>query len=175
MGLYDAIVAQARQPVFYANLGVPDTLDGRFEMIVLHTALLINRLRGQGPEAKAMSQSLFDHMLADMDSGLRLVGVADLRVAGKLKQMAKAFYGRALAYDEGLAAGAVALADAISRNVYGTIDTEPPAEWLQPMVVYVTQAAAALAKQPVDALIGGSVTFPLPPAVTQGPGAKAGS
>ncbi len=168
VALYDQLVEQARQPVFYAEFGVPDTLDGRFEMIVLHTVLVLDRLRGQGDAAKGFSQILFDHMLADFDSGLRIVGVADLRVAGKLKQMAKAYYGRALAYSEGLKQGDAALQAALSRNLYGTIDTEPPQGWLQTMASYCYATANSLADQSVDALLAGRIVFPNPPAVKDG-------
>jgi cytochrome b pre-mRNA-processing protein 3 len=167
--LYQRIVDQARRPQFYADWQVPDTLDGRFEMIVLHAALVLDRLRNQGPDAKQFAQKLFDTMLADFDSGLRIAGVGDLRVAGKLKQMAKAFYGRAITYTESLGRQDGALAAAISRNVYGTIDTEPPERFLQALDGYVRAVAARLAEQTVEGLCNGTVLFPDPPAVKDGP------
>ena len=100
--LYEAVVAQARQPVFFAEWEVPDTVDGRFEMVALHAHLLLRRLRDGGPAAD-LAQALFDVMFADMDASLREMGAGDLGVGRRVKQMATAFYGRMAAYDAGLA------------------------------------------------------------------------
>ena len=117
-GLYRRLVDRAREPVFYALCGVPDTLDGRFDMIVLHVALVVRRLRaGEIPE-KALSQALFDTMMDDMDRSLREMGVGDLGVGRRVKAMAKAFYGRAAAYDAALSEGAEeALTAALERDM----------------------------------------------------------
>ncbi|WP_374466727.1 ubiquinol-cytochrome C chaperone family protein, partial [Ferrovibrio sp.] len=93
MALYRAIVAQSRQAGFYREHGVPDSLDGRFDMIVLHSFLVMRRLRRIGAAAEPLSQQLFDLMFADMDSNLREIGVGDLSVGKKVKAMAQAFYG----------------------------------------------------------------------------------
>ena len=93
-GLYGAVVAQARQVVFYRDLGVPDTVDGRFELIVLHMVLLLRRLNREGDDGAALRQALFDVLLDDMDRSLREMGVGDLGVGRRVKAMGKAFYGR---------------------------------------------------------------------------------
>lgn len=118
--LYGAAVAQARSPHYFASLGVPDTLDGRFDMIALFAFLLVDRLRGdQLPDGPALSQAVFDAMFADMDQNLRQMGVGDLSVAGRVKAMWTAFHGRAHAYHEALdAAGPAALEAALARNVW---------------------------------------------------------
>src|SRR4051812_22915736 len=77
--IYGMIVAQAREPVFYRTLGVPDTVEGRFDMVLLHLWLVLRRLR-ESEGGVALSQALFDHFCADMDANLRELGVGDLTV-----------------------------------------------------------------------------------------------
>ena len=89
--LYDAMVERAREPVFFAELGVPDTLDGRFEMNVLHGLLIMRRLRRIEEGGADAAQSLFDLMFADFDSALRQIGVGDLKVGSRIKQMGQAY------------------------------------------------------------------------------------
>lgn len=116
--LYDELVAAARRPFLYGAEGAPDTVDGRFDMIVLHAVLLMRRMREGGEEGRALAQLVFDHMFHDMDGALREMGTGDLSVGKKIRAMGEAFYGRAKAYDEALEAGdEEALAVAISRNL----------------------------------------------------------
>lgn len=154
--LYARVVEQARRPAFYAEGGVPDTLDGRFEMVALHCFLLLHRLK-QSPKAQALAQAVFDLMFDDMDSSLREMGAGDLGVGRRVRRMAEGFLGRMAAYDRGLADGSAALLEAVRRNVYGTIagGGYDPA----PMAEYVRQAAEALARQPVEPIMQGSVEF----------------
>lgn len=124
--LYRSLVTQARSPQFYLNVGVPDTLDGRFDMIVLHMFLVIDRLSPEGASAKDLRQRLFDVMFDDMDQALREIGVGDLSVGKKVKKMAQAFYGRLGAYDEGLRADDEAVfEDALKRNIFPDIEVAP--------------------------------------------------
>lgn len=167
VALYRQIVAQARLPGFYRDHAVPDTLDGRFDMIVLHAFLVMRRLkRISGPEAQKVSQDLFDLLFADMDSNLREIGVGDLGVGKRVKKMAQAFYGRVEAYEAGLAsADPAVLEQALGRNVYGTLQEggrspgELPAAALTALAGYLRQADAALTAQPDDAVIAGSLRF----------------
>lgn len=161
--LYDGIVGQARQPVFYRDWAVPDTLDGRFEMICLHAFLVMRRLKGAGPEAAKLSQALFDAMFADMDRSLREIGVGDLAVGPRVKGMAKSFYGRVAAYERGLDAAAAAgtLEAALRRNAYGTLRPQGPGqEAVAALAAYVRAADAALAAQDPGGIIGGRPAFP---------------
>jgi cytochrome b pre-mRNA-processing protein 3 len=104
--IYGALVAQARDPWFYGELGVPDTVEGRFEMIALHGFIVLNRLklekRDGSPLAEQLGQAIFDLMFADMDRNLREMGVGDLGIAKRVKALIKGFYGRIKAYEEGL-------------------------------------------------------------------------
>ncbi|EWY39271.1 ubiquinol-cytochrome C chaperone [Skermanella stibiiresistens SB22] len=159
LDLYDAIVAQARQPYFYAALGVPDTIDGRFEMIALHAFLVMRRLKGQGAEAAAVSQQLFDTLIADMDRSLREIGIGDLSVPKHIKNMAKGLYGRIVSYEKGLAEpGDAALHAAFDRNLYGTV-MEVPEEHLAAMTSYLRREDEALKTFPLDRMVAGHVRF----------------
>ena len=123
--LYAAIVARARQPGLYREFGVADTLDGRFEMLVLHVVVLLRRLRELG-EAE-LAQAVVDNMFADLDQALREIGVGDISVARKIRPMAEAFQGRAAAYGAALSMGddGDALARALARNVFAG-EVAPP-------------------------------------------------
>jgi cytochrome b pre-mRNA-processing protein 3 len=117
--LYGASVAAARDPFLYNGLGVPDTLDGRFDMISLHTFLLIQRLKRDIPPGPALAQAVFDAMFSDMDVTLREMGVGDLSVGRKMRVMWEAFHGRAAAYAEAMTKADMAAHDAaLARNVW---------------------------------------------------------
>ena len=120
--LYAAIVAAARQQKFYSEWKVPDTLDGRFDMMVLHVFLVMDRLRALGAEAEELRQALTDHFFAEMDSALREVGVGDLVVGKKVRKLAEAYFGRATAYTTAMSAGESDMQDALSRNVFAGAD-----------------------------------------------------
>ncbi len=157
--LYDSLVAQARQPFLYASLGVPDTLDGRFEMTVLHALLAMRRLRRIEAGGAGAAQSLFDLMFADFDAALREIGVGDLKVGTRIKKMGQAFYGRATALDEALAddAQAGALEAAVRRNTFGTVEVGQ--DELAAFARYIVAQEQHLAGQPDEALLGGDMTF----------------
>lgn len=163
VALYRCIVEQARQPDFYTRHGVPDSLDGRFDMIVLHTFLIMRRLRTIASQAAdQLSQDLFDLLFADMDSNLREIGVGDLGVGKRVKKMAQAFYGRVEAYEAGLLATDDAiLTDALTRNLYGT--TQPALPNQLAMAAYMRAAEARLADQPEAKILAGNVVFPAAP------------
>ncbi|MEJ0067455.1 MAG: ubiquinol-cytochrome C chaperone family protein [Pseudomonadota bacterium] len=104
--LYAQLIEQARTPAFYGALGVPDSLDGRYEMIALHAFIALRRLRRDGGATETFAQALFDAMFADMDRSLREIGVSDLSVGKRVKEMARGLYGRIAAYEAGIAAAA---------------------------------------------------------------------
>lgn len=155
---YAGVVAQARQPVFFAACGVPDTLDGRFELVCLHAFLYLRRLKGEAGAAQ-VSQEFFDTMFADFDRSLREIGTGDLSVGRQVNRMAEAFYGRIHAYEDGLA-NDTALTDALARNLYGTAPASP--EQLTRVAEYMRREASRLAGQPVAPLIAGTVEFGAP-------------
>lgn len=157
-GLYRRIVEQARRPVFYKRGGVPDSLDGRFELIALHAFLVLHRLKAEGEEGAALAQAVFDTMFADMDASLRELGAGDLGVPHRIKRMISGFYGRAASYDAGLYGADDVLMAALRRNLYGTVASEPVE--LAGMAAYVRAAAARLDQQPAAALLAGEASFP---------------
>jgi cytochrome b pre-mRNA-processing protein 3 len=114
--LYEAIVAQARRPEFYRDWGVPDSLDGRFDMIALHGFLVLHRLKRDHEATAALAQNLFDTLFLDMDRALRELGAGDLGVGKRVKAMARGFYGRVAAYEDGLSAGQEALGKALGHG-----------------------------------------------------------
>ncbi len=155
--LYGAAVAQAREAGFYTELGAPDTVEGRFELVALHVYLILRRLKDSDPAAKKTGQELFDTMFRDTDAALRELGVGDLAVGKKIRKLAENFFGRVGVYDAALEGGeAGALEDALARNVYETADAEAAAG----LAAYMREADALLAGQPLSRVIGGIVRFP---------------
>jgi cytochrome b pre-mRNA-processing protein 3 len=158
--LHGKIVAAARRPELYTDLGVPDTYEGRFEMVTLHAGLVmrrLTRLSGIGPE---LAQELADSVFRHFDVALREIGVSDVGVPKRIKRMAEAFYGRNKAYGEGLdEAGSDRLAAALARNVYGA--AEPALAPMAPNLArFVRAAAEALDRIPLETFAGGEVEFP---------------
>jgi cytochrome b pre-mRNA-processing protein 3 len=156
--LYAVIVNQARQPAFYQVAAVPDTIDGRYEMISLHAFLVMRHLKGKGAAEKKLSQKVFDHMFADMDQSLREIGVGDLSVGKRIKQMAKVFYGRVVAYELALDDGEETLEVALRRNHYGTFE-DVTSEAVTRMAAYVRTSDALLAKQSAEDFMLGKAVF----------------
>jgi len=154
--LYEAAVAQARRPSFYASLGAPDTVEGRFELYTLHVVLLLHRLKGQGAIAAETAQALFDAYVQALDDALREMGVGDLSVGKKMRKLGEAFYGRAKAYQAALEAGDhVTLAALIGRTVY--MDNAAAADRLAD---YVQRASALLATLDLDDVLAAQLAWP---------------
>lgn len=147
---YVAIVAQARRPVFYADWQVADTVDGRFDIIILHLFLMLARCESKVEFCRALSEVFF----SDMDRSLREMGASDTGVGKRVKNMAQAFYGRLNAYRESIDDEA-ALAEALARNVW----REQPSAGALPLAQYIRRNRDALQTQSSDALMQGRITF----------------
>jgi cytochrome b pre-mRNA-processing protein 3 len=156
--IYGAIVTQARRPAFYAGGGVPDTVEGRFDMVLLHLWIVLRRLRGLADGAN-LSQLLFDHFCSDMDANLREMGVGDTTVPKRMKSFGEAFYGRTAAYDSALEVGGDALAAAVARNIFNRDAADENARRLAD---YAHRASSALMAVADEALAGASWKFPDP-------------
>ena len=156
--LYGAIVAQARLAAFYTGYAVPDTIAGRFDLIVLHVYLVFRRLAAETADLRAIGQGVFDRFAEDMDDSLREMGTGDLAVPRSMRAMGEAFYGRAAAYDDALAAADErVLTAALARNVYGgRVDA---AEAARKLAHYVTNCVAILSAQDAAAIARGDVEF----------------
>ena len=100
--LYAKLVRQARLPVFYRDLGVADSVPGRFEMISLHMFLLLDRLVGRGGKSDKLAQQLVDVMFEDMDDVAREIGVGDMGVGPRIKKLARSFRSRLEYYKEAI-------------------------------------------------------------------------
>lgn len=159
--LYGAIVAQARLPVFYLDYGVPDTVNGRFEMILLHAGLLLDRLSGEASAIRKVGQDVFDRFCQDMDDTMRERGVSDIKVPKEMKRVAEAFYGRQAAYRTALnGANPQALTDALRRNVYAGV----PEHGAVRLAAYTRAVAEDLRRQEAGDLAEGRLAW-LDPAI----------
>ena len=166
--LYGTIVAQARAPAFYGGYAVPDTVDGRFEMLLLHLIMLLRRLEREPPSLRRLGQGVFDLFCRDMDASLREIGVGDLTVPRQMRRIGQAFYGRQAAYAAALgAAGPEPLRKALARNVFGLKCEPRPDGTAEPagadrLARYVHEAIRHLATQDVAALARAELSFPDP-------------
>jgi cytochrome b pre-mRNA-processing protein 3 len=165
LGLYQELVNQARTPAFYRDLGVPDTPEGRFELVGLHVALVLRRLRFEGAPGSALGQELFDLMVADLDESLRQIGIGDLSVGRQVRRLAGHFYARLKALDDAFAAAPERALQAMARtNVYH--GGAPPSErQLAALVRYLIAAEATLRAQPGVRLLAGRARFVAPAAL----------
>jgi cytochrome b pre-mRNA-processing protein 3 len=143
------ISARARAPVFYAAFGVPDTIDGRFDMLALHAALVLERAEGD------TAQAVVDTIFVSFDEGLRHLGAGDMGMSRRMKTLAEAFFGRVHAYRD--AHDQAALEAAIARNIFRGKDA---AEAAPVLAAYAMSARAHVAKSDLAA---GAIDFgPLP-------------
>lgn len=159
--LYITLVRHARTPEFYTELGVPDTPDGRFDLILLHSFFVFRRLKTDHKATADFAQDLFDLMFADMEVNLREMGIGDVGVPKRIKGMSEAFYGRVAAYEEGLSSDdEAALPLALSRNLYRK--TEPTDAQVEGMCAYIRREVANMDGQGIDRLLAGEVSFGAP-------------
>ncbi len=151
--LHQSAVDAARKPKLYAEMGVPDTIEGRFESLTLHMILLLERLDQEGRDASELRQALFDTFISQLDGAMREMGVADLSMGKRMRKLGEAFYGRAAAYriaferlperDE--------LEAVIARTVLSGVRVSPT-----PLAIYVGEEAQALARGASGSLLAGS-------------------
>jgi cytochrome b pre-mRNA-processing protein 3 len=154
--LYSAAVAAARDPYLYATLGVPDTLDGRFDAIGLYVYLVIRHLGAAPDPGPTLAQAVFDAMFSDMDTNLREMGVGDMSIGKRNRAMWEAFHGRGAAYAAAWD-DAVGLAAALARNFWR--GGEPPAGAAAALARLARAQASCLAAQAADAMVRGDVHF----------------
>jgi len=167
--IYLRLVEQSRLPAFYIGCGVGDTPDGRFDMIALHAALLLRRLKRDGDATADLAQEIFDLMFADMDQNLREMGVGDIGVGKRVKGMAQGFYGRLAAYDAGLAApDNEDLAGALRRNLFRK--NSPKDFQVAAIAEYMRRESNSMDAQATESFLTGSVSFGPPPDCASGDG-----
>lgn len=141
--IYKRVGEQARAAELFEACGIPDTLDGRFDALALHAALMIDRLRRE-PDGEVLAQAFFDAMFRHLDLTLREIGIQDLGVGRRIKIMAEGLHGRALAYREALNDGQAPLAEVLRRNAYGGRSPEDQQQ-LARLEAYVREYARSLA------------------------------
>lgn len=169
--LYGAVVAQARLPFFFRELDVPDSRDGRLEMIGLHAMLVMRRLGGTGKDGRALSQALFDLMFKDIDRHLREWGVGDLSVGKHVKRFAESLMGRIAALhpllDADDADDAAALRAVLARNVYTERPGIEPAK-IDGLALYLRRQRRHLDALPEAELLDGQIRFAAPESLADG-------
>jgi cytochrome b pre-mRNA-processing protein 3 len=161
--LYGSSVTQAREPAFYDALGVPDTVQGRFEMILLHVSLLLARLQREGKPGADLARALSESFIVDMDDGMREMTFGDLAVPREIKRAAAALFDRHTAYRAAIGASDVAL---LMRTLDEELAYLPHAGRLDVagLAHYMTVATGALDGQTAAALFAGRVAWPAPQA-----------
>lgn len=160
--LLKAITAQARQPEFFEQLDVPDTLDGRFDMMALHGFLAFRALQQLGRDGRTLAQDTTDLMFSAFDDAIRSLGVGDMGVPRRVKTMAKAYFGRSTAYEAALQAGdRKALSEAVHRNLYRGADVA--AAKIEAVAGYVMDEGQRLGTLPLERFQAGDLGFgPVP-------------
>lgn len=156
--LYNALVEQSRRPEFFLTCGVPDTPNGRFEVVVLHLFILMQRLKADD-ELAGLARSLSEVAVQDIDRNLREMGVGDLSVGRKVKSLTEGMYGRFGAYTDGLEAGE--LREALKRNLYS--EASPEDEMIDRISDYLCKEIKSLEVFPSGDLQAGRVVFGDPP------------
>lgn len=155
--VYAEILLQVRQPYFYQKYGVPDSFDGRFDLMLLHIFLILNRMFEDVPEeAEAFNQALFDATFEDMDQTLREMGIGDMGIPKHMRKMMKAFNGRMHAYRD--ASENNNFEGALVKNLYGTVEN-PDADIVKAMVEKVGVLSGVLQTQSSGDILNGQVVF----------------
>lgn len=161
LALYSSLVEKARDPAFYTALGVPDTVNGRFDMLVIHAMLVLRRLRGGGTRADRTGKLMLELLFRDMDQTLREMGIGDMGVGKHIKKMAKAMFGRAEAYEEGLDSNdSVAIAQALKDNIYR--QGAPADAVVAQLVDYMHRADAHAQREDVADITAGRINLAVP-------------
>lgn len=158
--LYEAIVEAARQPQLYADSGIPDTIDGRYDAILLHASLVIHFLADMPESGQSVAQELFDTMFRDFNHNLRQIGIGDLSMARHFRRMSEGFNGRLQAYISALAdPQSNALESAIARNVFRT---ESVSDQIKKLSRYMHDQYEHLAKIDPGRWLNGKIDFATP-------------
>lgn len=156
--IHGEIVAAARNPVFFADYGVEDTFEGRFELVVLHGAMVLHRLQALPEPGPDVAQDVANALFRHFDVALREMGIGDTSMPKRMKAITEAFLGRAKAYFDALDKDRLALAEALSRNVYAGKNGCDGARLSR----YVEGLQEKLAGLPLEGFLNGPIPFPKP-------------
>lgn len=164
--LYGSIVAQSRQPAFYMNGGVPDTVNGRYEMVVLHLAVVLEALSSHEGSDGPLGRSLTERFITDMDDSMREMAIGDMSVPRKVKKVAAGLRERALAYRAAANDGK----EQLSAVIAGFFEVEPTGRLASVLADYHLEMRELMSEPAVaNGLREGRVSFPTPPAVGETP------
>lgn len=160
--LHGDIVGAVRQPDFYLAYGVPDTFEGRFELLALLAGLVLRRCNAAAAPGPALAQDLVDAIFGHLDADLREAGVGDITVPKRMKRLCEAFLGRSAAYDAALGQGDEALAAALLRNVYAG---QMRGDGAPRLARYVAAAVTALDAASLEDCLTRPLPFPDPSSI----------
>ena len=118
-GLADNLNQSARTPMFYTDMGIKDNIQGRLDLLLLHLAILSNGVQDQD-----VSQYVFDKVFAQIEQSLRQVGVGDLSIPRKMRDIMKASNGLTHAMQQGLETGGENLSEVLHKNLYAAKDED---------------------------------------------------
>ena len=152
--LYQRVVSLGRDPAWYRDGEVPDTLEGRFDVVATVLALILLRLEREGDRARRDSVLLTEIFIDDMDSSLRELGAGDMVVGKKVGKLVGALGGRLGALREA-ADDPVAFAAAVRRNVFR--DAPPSEEKAAWVAARLADLRTRLAATPLEALRAGEL------------------
>ncbi len=155
--VYEKIITQSRSKQFYEFLDIPDTFDGRFELMVLHAFLVVRRLKDSKKKLK-FGRDIMTLLFDNFDLSLREVGVGDMGIGKKIKLMADSFYGRAFAYEEALKDDGELLEQTLNRNVFKK-DERNKSKSLKMLADYIRKEALAIEKLSDSDLLDARLTF----------------
>jgi len=159
--LYGQLLLKTREPEFYKAYGVPDTFDGRFDLLMIHIFIVVNRLTREGQAGLDFNQALFDMTFADLDQTLREMGIGDMGVPKHQRRMMKAFNGRMHAYDQALKEGDGAMVITLRRNLYGTLEDDQVPD-TQKILRYIKESMNLIDKMSADEIMKGQAVFGTP-------------
>lgn len=158
--VYGKALSHVRQSSFYEEYEVPDTLDGRFDLLILHAFLVVNRMNAEDEQGHDFNQELFDAMFADIDQTLREIGIGDTGIPKHMRRMMRGFNGRMHTYAEALDSEK-SLQQSLSRNLYGTHE-DVSDQVLSKMAVYVLDNVSLLEKLSGEQVMNGQFSFKAP-------------
>lgn len=175
--MYKSVMDQARQPAFFTAMAVPDSIEGRFDMLMVHSILALRRLKaikgGQAEEAADRSQNLADVLFKDLDRALRETGVGDPSMPKKMNKLAAAFFGRGKAFGEALdSADQASVVEVVNRNItdgaFGKAGRTSESEKIdaqaldaQALATYMIDADKRLSAQTNEEVLLGTFAWPV--------------
>ena len=165
--LHRAVMQAARHPQLFVEGGVPDTLEGRFDCLILHIVLVLRRLKAlptlSQESANDLAADLVDRLFAGFDQALREIGVGDVTIPKRMKTMASAFAGRAKAYEQAFLGNQEALGEVLARNlVTKPLDAAQMRFWSH----YIAACSDRLDMFDFAGLTSAATVFPEPEAVS---------